>query len=183
MRKRYLRSTMSEEEARFFTYGKAIIGTGNVLTGLIKYIGMYSELRTNNRESEIASYNPNVDVFFKYENMGYTTLRKEIAKSDSPVSRRFIKALSRKWPLSYVVISFEAVHIISELFAYISSSADLKAACLAYLKNYDIQTEWDQIMPIQYEFLGVRIQNGGENWQIAEKIVKDLTAVTLEEES
>ena len=180
MQKRHLRSDLSVEEARFFTTGRMIVGTGNVLTGLIKYVGMYTELAMCNRAAEIASYNPDTDVFFKHENMGYTTIRKEIAKSALPISRRYIKALSRKWPASAVVISFDAVHIISELFAYISSKDELKAACAAYLKEYDLPTEWDKIIPIQYEFLGVRIQDRHANWQVAEELIYKLSTVTLE---
>ena len=180
MQKRHLRSDLSVEEARFFTTGRMIVGTGNVLTGLIKYVGMYTELAMCNRTAEIASYNPDTDVFFKHENMGYTTIRKEIAKSEFPISRRYIKALSRKWPASAVLISFDAVHIISELFAYISREDELKAACVAYLKKYDLSTEWDKIIPIQYEFLGVRIQDHHENWQIAKEIVYKLSTITLE---
>ena len=177
MKKKYLRSDMSKAEAEFFTTGHLIIGTGNVLTGLIKYIGMYSELQETNRTSEIILYNPDNDHFFKRENAGYTTLRRKIAQSHTPVSRKYIKYLSRKWGASYVVISFDAIHIISELFAYISDRADLKAACMSYLKDYNLQVDWDKIMPIQFQFLGARINDKHDNWQIAEQIVTDLATI------
>ena len=180
MNKRYLRSDLSPEEARFFTCGgRAFIGTGNVLTGLINYIGMYTELQAENRTDEIVTYNPDTDTRFKHENMGYTVLRKEIAKTQLPISRRYIKGLSRKWPASFVVISFDAVEIISTLFAYIACRDELKIACTSYLRDYDTQVGWDKIMPIQYKFLGVRIQDRHENWKIAESIVSGLTTLNM----
>lgn len=180
MKHRHLRSDLSAEEARFFTAGRALVGTGNVLTGLIKFVGMYTELQAYNRESEIFTYNPDTDCFFKHENMGYTTIRKVISKSAVPISRRYIKALSRKWPASSILISFDAVHIISELLTYISNRDKLKDACIAYLKNHNAVSGWDKIMPMQYQFLGVRIQDRHEDWQVAEKIVNDLEMVLPE---
>ena len=185
MGKRYLRSDLSPEEARFFTCGgRLFVGTGNVQTALIKYIGMYTELDAERRTSEIASYNPDNDNVFKYENIGYTELRKEIKKAQIPISRRYIKGISRKWPMSSVVISFNAVGIISALFTYIANRKELKVACSSYIRDYikekNIQTEWDIIMPIQFDFLGTRIQDHHENWQIAEPIVSELLTLTME---
>ena len=172
-----MRSDFSEEEARFFVAGKPVVGTGNVLTGLIKYIGKYTELQQYGRTDEISLYNPDSDVFFMYENMGYTTLRKILAKTTIPISRRYIKALSRKWPMSFVRISFDATHIISVLLEYIFSNYDLKTVCLAYLSDHDIRTGWNRIIPIQYEFLGERIQNRHTDWKEAERIVRELTLI------
>lgn len=177
---KHLRSDFSEEEAHFFTRGRVIVGTDNVLTGLFKYVGMFSELQAYNRTAEITSYNPNTDFFFKRENMGYTIMRQEIAKKHTPISRRYIKALSRKWPCSFVRIHFDAVTIISELFAYISARDELKAACDTYLQGYNLKTGWDEIIPIQFDFLGVRIQDHHDNWQIAERIVDELTITASE---
>lgn len=181
MKKRYLRSDLSPAEARFFTCGgRLFVGTGNVLTGLVKYIGMYTELEAEKRTGEIVSYNPDTDNLFKHENMGYTALRKEMAKTQMPISRRYIKGLSRKWPMSSVVISFDVVKIISALFAYIASRDELRIACTSYIQGYDIQTGWDKIMPIQFDFLGTRIQDHHENWKIAESIVSELLTLTME---
>lgn len=181
MGKRYLRSDCSIEEARFFTTGQAFIGTGNILTGLIKYIGKYDKLEKCGRTFEILTYKPDEDRFFINENWGYTILSNEIAKTKIRISRKYIKALSRKWPASAVLISFDAIHIISELFAYISNKKELYTVCNAYLKSYDIPNEWNKICPIQYDFLGERNQDHHKNWQIAENIINDLTTIMLEE--
>ena len=145
-----------------------------MLTGLIKLVGMYVELEAQNRATEILSYNPDTDNIFKYENLGYTTISKEIRKTLLTVSRGQIKRLSRKWPCSRVRVSFDAAQIIAELLSYISQRTDLKVACDVYLKGYDFFADWSRIIPIQYDFLDARIQDKHENWGRAVAIVNDL---------
>ncbi len=175
MTKRYLCSDRTTDEAYLLQTGRMFIGEGNVLTGVIKIIGMHDDLQKSNRESEITSYDPDSDLSFKRENNGYTVLRKTLANTDTPVSRRFIKSLSRKWKPGHVRISFDTIHIITVMLEYISARAALHTACSAYLKNYNLKTDWNKLMPIQYDFLGIRYRDRHNDWEIAGKIISDLS--------
>lgn len=170
MRKKYLCSDLSEEEAYFVTQGAIMIGTSNKITSLFKFVGKYEDLKANNREEEIIHYNPDNDPVFKYESAGYTIIGKEIHKKlEHRIPRKYLKSISRKWSPSRVRISFDTPDIISVLFAYIKERDILKDACKNHF-SYDIDN-WQNIMPIQFEFLGVRLRDHHKHWSVAQEII------------
>ena len=177
MSKKYLRSDMSEQEARFLTCGNGLWGEENAITGLYKIIGKYSELREFDRKKELSNYKPDSDVKFKYENRGITELSSKLKTKygDKNFSRRDLKTLSRKWCLSPVLISFDCYSIIKELFTYINCGADLKSACDTYLSG--IGCSWEKIMPIQFDFLSTRFVDQHTNYKIAGNIINKLSAI------
>lgn len=170
-------SDISPEEAYLCTKGTPIIGTGNLITDMFKFIGMYSDLERTKRTSEILFYQPEKDHFFRHENMGYTLINSIISKERDDISRRFLKGISRKWPISRVRVSFDTKYILTTMHEYICSHEFLLEAWSDYLDNKG--TQWDEIMPIQYEFLGVRIEDHHTNWQVAQSLVNDLSQITL----
>lgn len=178
MGKRYLCSDLSEEESYFITQGLPLIGTGNPIADLFKFIGKYEDLKGNNREEEIINYRPQNDFFFKYENLGYTIIGNEIEKTQNHrISRKYLKNISRKWSPSRVKLSFDTPIIISVLYSYIMAREILKTACINYF-SYD-SDNWQNIMPIQFEFLGVRFRDHRKNWKVAQKIIHDICSQTL----
>ena len=179
MGKRYLCSDLSEEEAYFVTQGYPIIGTSNPITELFKFVGKYEELKGANREAEIINYRPQNDLFFKYENVGYTTIGNEIEKRiNHRISRKYLKNLSRKWSPSRVKLSFDTPIIVSVLFSYIMEREILKTACNKHFL-YD-NNNWQNIIPIQFDFLGVRFRDHHKNWKVAQRIIKDICNQTLD---
>lgn len=173
MRKRYLCSDLSEEEAYFVTEGLIVIGTSNKITNLFKFVGKYEDLEDNNNEEDIVHYNPENDPFFKYESAGYTIIGKEIEKRlRRRVSRKYLKSISRKWSPSRVKLSFDTPLIISVLFSYIMERETLKVACKNHFP-YD-SDNWQDIMPIQFEFLGVRFRDHHKNWSVAQEIIHEI---------
>lgn len=178
MRVEHLKSDFSEREMHFFTDGRAIVGTGNILTDIFKTIGMYIELKADKRADQIVNYVPSEDVWFRHENMGYTEIRNRLEKNMTPISRKYIKNISRKWPLSRVVLSYDTHVIIKELFSYIREDKDLIKACSKYLTK-DIS--WSSMIPIQYDFLGVRIDDHRNNWERAQDIVDNLLDIRFGE--
>lgn len=170
MGKRYLRSDLSEEEAYFVTQGLVLIGTSNPITALFRFVGKYEELKDDNNEKEIVNYRPQNDIHFKSENAGYTIIKREIEKKfGHSISRKHIKNISRKWSPSRVLLSFNTPEIISMLFSYIMDRDTLRIACVNHF-SYN-RNNWHNIMPIQFEFLGVRLRDHHKNWQSAERII------------
>lgn len=171
MSRKYLRSDMSEQEARFLTYGEGIFGEGNVITSLLKIVGNYDspENKTKNY------YSPEKDKSFKYENHGITLISKNIKEKygENYISRKEIKTLSRKWYLSPVIVSFRCPIIINELFEYINSNSFLKDVCTKYLANYGY--DWENLMPVQFDFLSTRFADQHKNYRIAGSIIDDLS--------
>ena len=178
MRVDQLKSDFSEKEMKFYTTGKAVVGTGNTLTDMFKTIGMYIELKADKRADEIVNYVPSEDIWFKHENMGYTEIRNRLEKKLNPISRKYIKNISRKWPLSRIVLSYDTHEIIEEIFSYIQEDKYLTEACSKYMTK-DIS--WNALLPIQYDFLGVRIDNHRSNWQKAQDIVDNLLDIKFGE--
>lgn len=154
-----------------------MIGTGNQITDLFKFVGKYKELKECKKEKEINNYNPQTDNRFKRENLGYSIIRDEIEKKYHHIPRKYLKNISRKWPLSRVVLSFETPEIISQLFTYIREKPDLKMACIKHF-SYD-NDNWHNIMPIQFEFLGVRLRDHHKNWKKAEMIINKIRKYIL----
>lgn len=180
MKRYYLRSDMSGAEARFYTRGIAIIGEGNVLTSLFKIIGKHAELRAAKKEQLLYSYNPDEDFRFLYENKGYCVIRNQLKDNNAPgLSRRFIKNLSRVWPLSHMVISFNCKQIYDEVFTYINSNPTLHAVCARYLQEKSIY--WQELMPIQADFLITRHIDQHKDYQIAARIINELAKTDYRE--
>lgn len=177
MAKNYLRSDFSQEEFHYFTDGRPIIGESNTVTSLFKYIGRYSVLREEGRENDIATYNPDSDRWFKYENAGYTEMNKTIKSHGYEISRKYLINVSRKWSPSRVVLSFKTDVIISELLTYILSNPYLQAACKQYLINKN--ANWHSAMPIQFSFLGTRYDRHGPRWEEAGRIINTLPVIEV----
>ena len=179
MAKKYLRSDMSEQEARFYTCGHGLFGEENALIGLYKLIGKFSELKDTDRTKELLDYKPNSDIKFKYENRGITEINSILKAKygDREFSRRDLKNLSRKRHLSRVLISFNCDCIITEIDTYIKCNATLKSACDAYLSG--IGYNWDDIMPIQFDFLSTRFADQHKDYRKAGKIINDISTISF----
>lgn len=172
---------MSNGESIFLTEGRAVIGEPNHITTLIKFIGKYDTLCNEGNGEQIKDYDPAQHLRFVYENHGYSVMN-NILKENHPhscVGRRFIKALSRKWSPETVIISFDTVLIINEIFSYISRHTPLQEACLAYLQG--IAPRWAHIMPIQHDFIQVRSGNGGKDMEKAERIIVNLASISIQD--
>lgn len=179
MSRKYLRSDMSEQEARFFTRGSGVLGEENYITGLFKIVGKFNELAELDRTEDILNYNPQSDLRFKYENRGYTDigLALKLKYPENHINRRSLKNLSRKWCFTAVCISLDSGLIISELFTYIKSDTNLRSACQNYLTQVGVS--WQRIMPIQYDFLCVRHTDLHKNYRTARDIINTLANVSL----
>lgn len=178
MSKKYLRSNMSESEARFFSMGHGIWGKENSLTNIFKIVGCYVLSQSKN-PNVFKDYSPVADNKFEYENAGYTILNQFLKSkyNDINISRKYIKYLSRKWRYTPVIISFSCNLILSALYEYIVQHPDLSAA----LKKYAEQNrmEWCDLMPIQYDFLSTRSSRGGRNVNKAREIIDRLPDFTF----
>lgn len=176
MSKKYLRSDMSEQEARFLTCGNGFFGEENAITGLYKIIGKFKELEELGRVEELTYYKPNKDIRFKYENRGITELSiiLKTKYGSKQMSRKKIKTLSRKWCMTPVLISFNCTCIIDELITYINCNTILKSACDTYLSS--IECGWKNLMPIQFDFLSTRYMDQHKNYRLAGEIINDLSA-------
>lgn len=173
MGKGYLCSDLSEQESYLVLQGLPVIGRSNHITDLFRLVGMYEELKVNNLEEEILYYDPRVDNIFKYENAGITIIGKEIeTRLKRRISRKYLKYLSRKWAPSRVKLSFDTPVIIDTLFSYIKEREILRAACIKHF-SYD-RENWPNIMPIQFEFLGVRLDDHRKDWDKAERIINEV---------
>ena len=179
MARRYLRSDMSEQEARFFTCGCGLFGEENHLTGLFKLVGKFNELNELGRKEEIVDYFPERDRRFKFENRGYTDMGKILKRkyANWHFSRKCLKNLSRKWCFTPVVISFNSDCIISELITYIRQDADLKMACEKYMARFG--SGWQELMPIQFDFISTRHTDEHKNYRIAGRIINELASIRL----
>lgn len=179
MSRNYLRSDMSEQEARFFTCGRGIWGEENYITGLFKIVGKFNELVELGEKEDIINYIPERDQRFKYENRGYTDVGKALKAKypEKRFTRRGLKNLSRKWCFTAVSISFDSGLIISELFTYIKADTNLKSACQNYLAQVGIN--WQELMPIQFDFMSVRHTDQHKNFRIASRIINELAIVSL----
>ena len=176
MSKKYLRSDMSEQEARFLTCGNVFWGEENALTGIYKIIGRFKELEELGREEELSYYKPNNDFRFKYENRGITELSiiLKAKYGGKQMSRKKIKILSRKWGMTPVLISSNCACIIDEIITYINCNTILKSECDKYLSN--IESGWENLMPIQFDFLSTRFTDQHQNYRLAGEIINDLSA-------
>lgn len=179
MSKRYLRSDLSEQEAHFLTCGNGFFGEENTITGLYKLIGKFNELKELGRKEDLSDYAPDKDIRFKYENLGITKLSTElkIKYGTKKFSRWNFKTLSRKWCLTPVVISFNCKCIITELITYINHDIDLKSACEKYLSS--VSCKWEDLMPIQYDFLSTRFTDQHKNYRIAGKMINELSTMSF----
>lgn len=179
MKRFFLRSDLSDREARFYTCGNLFVGEGNAVTGLFKIVGLYSELKTSRKEENISLYKPDEDKTFMYENKGYSVIGNILKKKSNErgLSRRFIKSLSRKWALTPVVISFNCKLILSELLTYINNDITLKGVCDRYLKCKC--TNWQELMPIQADFLITRHADMHKDYQMAGRIINELAGINL----
>lgn len=181
MSKRYLRSDMSEQEARFYTSGNFLWGDENACLGLFKLVGKYSELVSLSRGAEIINYRPEVDRKFKYENMGYTViasrLRAKYINENRALSRKYLKNLCRKRKFSRMVLSFDSSYILAELINYIRANLDLDLAFQSYLIRNG--STWDKLIPSQFEFLSIRHTYQHKNYKIAGEIINELSAISL----
>ncbi len=179
MAKNYLRSDMSEQEAHFFTSGSGLFGEENTITGLYKLVGKFSELEELGQKGELSNYAPDRDNRFKYENLGITKLSTELKSkySISKFSRWNLKTLSRKWCLTPVLISFNCACIINELAEYIKHDTDLKLACDKYLSS--VECKWENLMPIQYDFLSTRFTDQHKNYRKAREMINQLSDISF----
>lgn len=92
-------------------------------------------------------------------------------------ARRGLKNLSRKWCFTTVCISFDSGLIISELFTYIKADINLKSACQNYLAQVGLN--WQQLMPIQFDFMSVRHTDHHKNFRIASRIINELAIISF----
>ena len=115
----------------------------------------------------------------KYENLGITKLSAELKSkySISKFSRWNFKTLSRKWCLTPVLISFNCACIINELAKYINHDTDLKLACDKHLSSADCK--WENLMPIQYDFLSTRFTDQHKNYRMARKMINQLSVISF----
>lgn len=176
MAKKCLQSDLSIQEAHFLTCGNPFFGEENAITGLYKLIGKYEELKESGRGDELIDFNPD-DKKFGYENRGITKLSVALKSKygNKEISRWQFKALSRKWCPKPVRISFNSACIILELITYINSDDNLKLACQKYLLRYG--NEWEELMPIQFDFLRTRFIDQRRNYRIAGKIINELSDI------
>ncbi len=179
MARKHLRSDLSEQEARFFTQGRLFVGDANAITGLIKIIGKYTELKRLNRGQEIGGYNPDADNHYKYENYGYSILGGVLNRkfSEPGFSRKYVKNLSRVWCLTPIIISFNSDRIIKELFTFINDDTKLKEACNNYLLIKG--AKWNNLMPIQADFLSTRHADQHKDFRIAGRLINELSKISL----
>lgn len=179
MSRKNLRSDKSKEEYRFIRTGKLLFGEDNCVTGLIKIIGKFDELKESGRESLITNYKPDLDRTFKYENRGYTVIGSCLRAKypDRRIARRHIKNLSRKWYNRRVLVNFDSDCIISEIAAYIKLNQYLDTAASAYTSQF--KHNWGEIMPIQYEFLSVRHTDQHKHYRVATRIINELGCIMI----
>lgn len=179
MSRKYLRSDMSKQELKFFTCGGGVCGEENAITGLLKIVGKFTELKELNRGEEIADYLPEKDQKFMYENRGITELSAVLRSKygDRKYARKGIKNLSRKWALTPVVMSYSSERIIIELLTYTEYDKDLCLAAKNYLSR--VGKEWSELIPIQYDFLCVRHMDQHKNYLVAGKIINELANIQL----
>ncbi len=178
MRVQHIKSDFSQEESHYFTEGTLLIGTSNYLTDLFKCVGRYIHLKEHNQLDKLSNYLPTTDRTFEYENKGYTEIRKHLMKQGYPISRKYIKNISRKWQFSRIVLSYDTAIIINELLSYIRNVELLRITCARVLPN---NLEWSDAMPIQFDFLGERTRNRHNNWDKARDIVMGLGRIDLGE--
>lgn len=177
MRKKCLRSDLTEQELRFIFEGGGLRDGCNSLTSLFMLIGKYEQLCQENREQEIMDYRPENDFRFLYENRGYSIIGRKLNHglcfTDSTyIPRKYIKNVSRKWIGERVVLSFETDRIITCLLSYISERPLLHAACKN--KVFNNATEWEDLFPIQKSFLDERNGNEHKDYLKARAIITGL---------
>ena len=179
MARRYLRSDMSEDEARFFTLGE-LTGEENYITGLFKLIGKYDELRELCKADEILNYIPENDKRYKYENRGYSYLGR-VLRAKYPTHRhcrKGLKNLSRKWRFRRVLISFYSSEIMSELIDQFTTDPTLMKAYKEYVSRSG--NSWQALMPIQYDFISTRYEDRHKDYRVAKGIINSLADIELQ---
>lgn len=177
MRKKYLRSDFTAEEFHFIFEGGGIRDSCNYLTRLFMMIGVHEQLCQENRECEILDYNPENDFRFLYENRGYSIIGRKLNHGlcftdPNYISRKYIKNVSRKWIGEQVVLSFETDRIITCLLSYISERPLLHTACMN--KVFNNAAKWEDLFPIQKNFLNTRSRNEHKDYQKARTIINSL---------
>lgn len=174
------RSTLSKEELFLWQMGDEIHGESNLLTDLIKMIGKYEILSCQGLGEKIQAYCPEEDNTYQAENRGYSRVAQKV-KSGYPmykrgVSRKYIKALSRKWKYSRVLVTFECTNIISVVLDLLRSNEHTQAALAKYVERLDrkgVHLNDITLFPIQRKFLCIRVQNHGKNWREANEVINN----------
>jgi hypothetical protein len=180
----FLISDKSREEFNLLLRGNPIYGEENLLTGIYKIIGKYTELSEIGDVRDINVYNPDNDIIFKYENIGITTLKKYInhalyGTNIPKISRKELKTLSRKWLMQPVCVSKKSDHIIAEIVSYIVCFPVLKNRIRDYLQKKSYQ--WEEIILIQYDFLRKRFSRRGRDFDLAAELCLKIDNIDIHE--